>query len=210
VIAAVVLVGTGTWWLLRGGSGAGSVTLAAPSAYHGTAGFPVRFPHTELGAASAAAAALEGAWTLDAEQAMAAAELYAPPAQRELVREGARSVAEGWRKTLGLPVDGELPAGAVMRISTTGVQWRARSGDEVHVSLLVQLSATRGGGVADPTFSSSYAMNLLMAWQPDLRGGDWANIPDPRPVAVPAVAAPGTSAFTAAGWTAIAPTAVTP
>ena len=46
-------------------------------------------------------------------------------------------------------------------------------------------------------------MNLLMAWNPDMRGasqGDWVNVPDPISAPVPPVALPGTPEFTAAGW----------
>ncbi|MEU4830060.1 hypothetical protein [Streptosporangium sp. NPDC023615] len=185
------------------GDAGNTVRLAAPSGYEGAAGYPVGFPQTELGAASAAAAALEAAWTLDGEQAEQAAVLYAPPDQHDAARAGAREAAAGWREILGLPKEGALPDGAAMRTRTIGVQWRARARDQIQVSVLVQVTATKGVGDTDPTYSSPYAMSLLMVWHPDLRGagrGDWVNAPDPLTTSVPPVALPGTPEFTAAGW----------
>ncbi|MFI7041745.1 hypothetical protein ACIBI0_34120 [Microbispora rosea] len=180
-----------------------AVALAVPTGHEGDGGYPVGFPHTEIGAASAAAAALEAAWTLDVGQAEQAAALYAPPDQREAAREGARDAVRGWRETLGLPPEGELPAGAALRTQTIGVQWRVRSEDQVQVFVLVQVTAATGAGATGPVYSSPYAMSLLMAWKPDMRGadkGDWVNIPDPTPPSVPAAALPGTPEFPTAGW----------
>ncbi|MFF5205081.1 hypothetical protein [Streptosporangium sp. NPDC000396] len=212
-IVGSILVAIGAWQLLRGRSDpspvtaanvvAGTVVLAPPSGYEGEGGYPVGFPRTELGAASAAAAALEAAWTLDAGQAEQAAVLYAPPEQREAARAGARAAAAGWRETLGLPKGGKLPEGAAMRTKTIGIQWRARAKDQIQVFVLVQVTATKGAQDTDPTYSSPYAMSLLMIWHPDIRGvgrGDWANVPDPLPATVPEVALPGTPEFAAAGW----------
>ncbi|MEV8635507.1 hypothetical protein AB0395_27990 [Streptosporangium sp. NPDC051023] len=216
-IVGAILLAIGVWHLVGGGpenpsvSSAevadGSVTLAPPAGYESEAGYPIGFPHTELGAASAAAAALEGAWTLDLAQAEHAAVLYAPPAQQEAARAGARAAVAGWRETLGLPKTGPLPEEAAMRTKTIGIQWRPRSKDLVQVSVLVQVTATKGVQDTDPTYSSPYAMNLLMTWNPTMRGpnsGDWVNIPDPVSTAVPQVALPGTPEFTAAGWKPLA------
>ncbi|WP_326646135.1 hypothetical protein OG884_15920 [Streptosporangium sp. NBC_01755] len=212
-IVGTILLAAGAWQLLRSEpetvnasapkAVGDTVLLAPPSGYEGAAGYPVGFPHTELGAASAAAAALEAAWTLDAEQAQQAAVLYAPPEQHEAARAGAREAVAGWREILGLPKDGALPDGAAMRTRTIGIQWRPRGQDQMHVSVLVQVTATKGVGDTDPTYSSPYAMSLLMVWQPGMRGanqGDWVNVPDPLATAVPPVALPGTPEFTAAGW----------
>ncbi|GAA3096787.1 hypothetical protein [Streptosporangium carneum] len=213
-MVGAILLAVGVWRLMGSGSddprsvstaqvADTRVALAPPSGYESEAGYPVGFPRTELGAASAAAAALEAAWTLDVAQAEHAAVLYAPPDQREVARAGARASVAGWRETLGLPKTGALPPGAAMRTKTIGIQWRPRSKDLVQVSVLVQVTATKGVGDTDPTYSSPYAMNLLMTWNPTMRGpsqGDWVNIPDPAPAAVPRVAPPGTPEFTAAGW----------
>ncbi|MEU7989613.1 hypothetical protein AB0B56_32595 [Streptosporangium canum] len=212
-IVGAILLAIGGWHLLRPEPAtstvqttdltAGTVTLAPPSDYKGEAGYPVGFPHSELGAVSAAAATLEAAWTLDAAQAEEAAVLYAPPEQQEAARAGARTAVAGWRETFGLPRAGKLPDGAAMRTRTIGVQWRTRAKDQVQVSVLVQVTATKGVQDTDPTYSSPYAMSLLMAWHSGMRGGgrgDWVNIPDPVPAALPEVALPGTAEFTAAGW----------
>lgn len=183
-----------------------AVALAEPGGREGAAGFPIGFPQTEIGAVSAASATLEGAWTLDGARAEQAAVLYAPPDQREAAREGAKAVVRGWRETLGLPTKGELPEGAALRTQTIGVQWQARDDDQVQVSVLVLVTATKGGDDDTSVYSSPYAMNLLMTWLPDARGagqGDWVNIPDPTPPAVPAAALPGTPEFAAAGWKSI-------
>lgn len=218
ILVVVSIVGTillviGGWRLLGSGPDAssastsevvdGTVALAPPSGYEGEAGYPIGFPRTELGAASAAAAALEAAWTLDVRQAEHAATLYAPPEQRAAARAGARSAVAGWRETLGLPKGGALPEGAAMRTRTIGIQWHPRARDLVQVSVLVQVTATKGIQDTDPTYSSPYAMSLLMSWNSGMRGpgrGDWVNIPDPVSAAVPEVALPGTPEFTAAGW----------
>lgn len=190
-----------------------AITLAEPSGHEGAAGYPVGFPRTELGAVSAASATLEGVWTLDDAQAEQAAVLYARPDQRKDAREGARAIVRGWRETLGLPPEGKLPDGAALRTQTIGVQWQARADDQVQVSVLVLVTATKGDGDTAPVYSSPYAMNLLMAWIPDLRGsgkGDWVNIPDPTPPPVPAVALPGTPEFAAAGWKSLTGPSPTP
>ncbi|GLW25172.1 hypothetical protein DI270_031880 [Microbispora triticiradicis] len=190
-----------------------AVALAMPSDHEGDGGYPVGFPRTELGAASAAAAALEAAWTLDVGQAEQAAALYAPPDQQKAARDGAREAVRGWRETLGLPVEGDLPAGAALRTQTIGVQWNVRSDDQVQVSVLVKVTATTGAGGNGPVYSSPYAMSLLMAWAPDMRGtnkGDWVNIPDPTPPSVPAAALPGTPEFAAAGWKSLVDPRPTP
>jgi hypothetical protein len=190
-----------------------SVLLARPSGYEGAAGYPVGFPHTELGAVSAAAATLEAAWTLDLDQAEQAAVLYAPPEQHDAARDGAHEAVAGWREILGLPKDGALPEGAAMQTRTIGIQWKARAKDQIQVSVLVQVTATKGVQDTDPTYSSPYAMSLLMAWHPDMRGanrGDWVNIPDPLSTTVPRVALPGTPEFTAAGWKPLSGPASTP
>ncbi|GGS74792.1 hypothetical protein GCM10010156_36980 [Planobispora rosea] len=219
VVAAAAAVVTATafagWSVLRGGAepqrpaASGSpagITLATPSAYHGDAGYPIGFPRTELGAVSAAAAALEAAWTLDPVQAEQAAVLYALPEHREAARDGAGATVSGWRKTIGLPVDGPLPEGAALRTRTIGVQWHNRAEDQVQVSLLVRVTATEGTGDAAPTYSSPFAMSVLMVWRPGIRDGtgDWFNTPDPLPTVVPPIAAPGTPEFIAAGWKAVA------
>ncbi|GAA3443051.1 hypothetical protein [Planomonospora venezuelensis] len=215
-VVAAAAVALGAWLLLRAAPGpavssatpapSSGVVLAAPSAYHGEAGYPVGFPRTELGAVSAAAAALEAAWTLDAAQAEQAAVLYALPEQREAARDGADATVRGWRKTLGLPEEGELPEGAALRTETVGVQWHTRAPDQVQVSLLVRVDAVRGTAEAGPSYSSPFAMSVLMVWSPGARegAGDWVNTPDPLPAVVPEVAAPGTPEFTAAGWQAVA------
>ncbi len=219
IIAMVgVLAGAiGLWLILRPdptppvrAPATSSVVLPPPAGYDGAAGYPIGFPRTELGAASAAAAALESVWTLEVDQAEQAAVLYAAPEQREAARDGARATVRGWRDTLDLSKEGELPAGAAMRTQTVGIQWRPGASDQVHVSVLVQVTATKGTKSNEPLYSSLYAMSLLMAWSPDIRGkghGDWVNIPDPAPPAVPQAAPPGTPEFTAAGWKPlIAPT----
>ncbi|MBB4938647.1 hypothetical protein FHR32_002952 [Streptosporangium album] len=210
-IVGAILLAVGGWQLLRPApvpttartvdATSGTVALAPPSGYKGDGGYPVGFPHTDLGAVSAAAAALEAAWTLDAVQAEQAAVLYAPPEQQDAARAGARAAVAGWRETLGLPKAGKLPDGAAMQTKTIGVQWQTRAKDQVQVSLLVQVTATKGTQDTDPTYSSPYAMSLLMTWEPGMRGvGDWVNIPDPAATAAPEVAMPGTPEFTAAGW----------
>ena len=184
-----------------GGPVGDSVLLSPPSAYEGAGGYPVGFPHTELGAASAAAAALEAAWTLDLDQAEQAAVLYAPPEQHDAARDGAHEAVAGWREILGLPKDGALPEGAAMQTRTIGVQWKARAKDQIQVSVLVQVTATKGVQDTDPTYSSPYAMSLLMTWNPEHARREPRGLgqhPDPLSATVPQVALPGTPEFTAA------------
>ncbi|MFJ2028001.1 hypothetical protein [Streptosporangium sp. NPDC087985] len=208
-----ILLGVGAWQILRPettpstvqtmDTTTAAVVLAPPSGYMGEAGYPVGFPHTEMGAVSAAAATLEATWTLDFQQAEQAATLYALPEQQEAARAGARAVVAEWRETLGLPTGGKLPNGAAMRTRTIGVQWQARAQDQIQVSVLVQVTATKGNEDTDPIYSSPWVMNLLMSWNSSMRGvghGDWVNIRDPLPSALPEAALPGTPEFTAAGW----------
>jgi hypothetical protein len=209
-VAGVLAAAIGLWLILRPdpappvrAPARTGVVLPPPAGYDGAAGHPIGFPRTELGAASAAAAALEAVWTLEVDQAEQAAVLYAAPEQREAARDGARATVRGWRDTLDLPKEGKLPEGAAMRTQTVGIQWRPAAPDQVHVSVLVQVTATKGAKSSEPLYSSLYAMSLLMAWSPDIRGkghGDWVNIPDSAPPAVPQAAPPGTPEFTAAGW----------
>ncbi|MBG0814456.1 hypothetical protein [Planomonospora sp. ID82291] len=217
VVGLIVAAAAG-WRLLRSGTAPppaaaspsatapATVTFASPSAYQGDAGYPVGFPRTELGAASAAAAALETAWTLDSAQAEQAAVLYAPPEQQDDARKAAAATVRGWRETIGLPADGKLPEGAALRTETIAVQWHRRAQDQVQVSLLVRVTATKGTEDDGPAYSSPVAMSVLMVWHPTVRSGagDWVNTPDPLPTVVPQVSLPGTPEFTAAGWKAVA------
>ncbi|GLW11130.1 hypothetical protein Misp01_62580 [Microtetraspora sp. NBRC 13810] len=213
-IVGVLVIGLGVWLAVRQAPAATpappanpAVSLAKPSGYHGEAGYPIGFPRTELGAASAATAALEAAWTLETADAEQAAVLYAPPEQQEAAREGANAAVQEWRAALGLPEEGDLPEGAALRTTPVGVQWTKRAGDQVLVSVLVQVDATKGTASDEPAYSSPYAMSLLMAWRTDIRdgsAGDWVNVPDPSPAAIPPVATPGTPEFRAAGWKPIA------
>ncbi|GIH93063.1 hypothetical protein ACFFMN_02680 [Planobispora siamensis] len=188
-----------------GSSGPSWVVLARPSGYHGDAGYPVGFPRTTLGAVSAAAAALEASWTLDAWRAEQAAELYAPAERRATARDDAGAVVRGWRETLDLPLDGDPPAGAALRTEPIGVRWNDSAGDEVLVSLLVRVNATRGTDEPGPAYSAPLAVNMQMIWRPGVRGGngDWVRALDPPPAAAPPIAEPGTREFAAAGWKAV-------
>ncbi|GIH98158.1 hypothetical protein [Planobispora takensis] len=196
-----------------GSSGPSWVVLARPSGYHGEAGYPVGFPRTTLGAVSAAAAALEASWTLDSGRAEQAAELYAPAERRATARDDAGAAVRGWRETLGLPPDGDLPTGAALRTEPIGVRWNDgagsstgdSAGEEVLVSLLVRVNATRGTDESGPAYSAPLAVNMLMIWRPGVRGGsgDWVRALDPPPAAVPRIAEPGTREFAAAGWKAV-------
>ncbi|WP_431045288.1 hypothetical protein ACQUSR_27420 [Streptomyces sp. P1-3] len=109
------------------------------------------------------------------------------------------------RRSLGIPVDGEMPEGAYVRATVIGFQIVESSRDEASVWLLSRVTQ-RSGELAKE--DGSYTRNLLAAQWED---GDWKMTAQSQHRAVeavdgrerPAIVAPGDARFNRAQWAAI-------
>ncbi|WP_033286951.1 hypothetical protein [Streptomyces sp. NRRL F-525] len=159
-------------------------------------GLPVQFGHTPEGAAAAAVASVRYGWSWDPDAAATAATVYAVPAEASDVEEAARQSTASSRLSAGVPGTGALPSGAHMNVFVIGVQWTAKSADEVAVSVLARVVYTPGSGTAEKT--QLLGTTNTYVWT----ANDWHSktgapqtSPDPSDL--------GTAGFNSAGWSAI-------
>lgn len=164
--------------------------------------FPVRFPHTPAGAASAMAAMLSSTWTMDAAGNTQAADVYAQPQIRSIARQAGAPAAADLRQRVGLPAGGKLPEGAYVSVTPTGVRWKVLSPDQVQVAMMVSVSSAASTQTAPSTRVATIGSGWV--WDTSVRGGDWVFTGDDVDAMVPDIADPGTPQFTKLGWLAIA------
>lgn len=172
-----------------------------PAATAQADGFPVGFPRSPQGAAAAMASMLQATWTLNAWQARRASAVYAHPAARDAAVEGGAQSTRDFRADLGLPLEGDVPAGAYLSVTTVATRWRAVSADEVRVAMMVRIDS--GLDAQMTPRSKTVSMGGIWVWDRSVRGGDWVFTAGDANDVVPELAAPGTPQFAAAGWLAI-------
>ncbi|WP_219505135.1 hypothetical protein [Nonomuraea ceibae] len=164
--------------------------------------YPVRFPHSPAGAAAAAAALYQSAWTLDAATAARAVQVYIAPDGRAATRSEARQGAAWFRAQLGVDAEAALPPEASILVQPTGVRWKSLDTDNVVVNL--NLEVTLLASRQEPVTSASAAVTVHMRWHPALRSGDWLAVRRPADQ-MPALryAELGTAEFNQLGWAAV-------
>jgi hypothetical protein len=175
-------------------------------------GLPTGFPHTTEGAVAALAAAntteVEGEVSMVDVQ-LARFDTYfcaedRSAAQRVKVEQAAAKTDARLRTKLGLPADGDLPAGAYARNYVIGYKVVREMDDEVGVYLLSRATLKASETAKE---QGSYSRTVAVARWED---GDWkvsaeATLRVAREMRgqAPAIAAPGDMLFNTEGWTAL-------
>lgn len=143
---------------------AGPVTVAAGR--ETVNGVELGFPHSTVGAVSAAAdAAGEVFSTLDPDRAAAVMRLTADPSYTSAPQQAAQGAASD-RQSLGIPAGGPVPAGYSLVIQPAEYQVRNVTADSALVLLLCDATTTRPG---TGTQTRTAVFPFGMAWA----AGDW-------------------------------------
>jgi hypothetical protein len=161
---------------------------------------PVGFPHTPDGAAALAVQAVQYGWSTDITQARAAAALYADPSDVPAALAAATDLAANLSGALG-GSPASVPAGAGVATQVVGVRISPVDTDDIDVALLVDVTYAPGSSGASVTRQA--VLSALITWVPTDPGrGDWRYTLAAAPPG-PAAAALGSTAYNAAGWSAI-------
>jgi hypothetical protein len=174
----------------------GPVTLVAGTKQ--TDGVSMGYPHTTLGAISAASAYLGAlASTLDPNYAAAIGRAVGDPADASLASDLSSSVVK-LRAALQLPASGPLPAPVTFLTTPQMYQLRAVDSDHALVLLLASDTFTNAQGGSAQTVG---VYPMRMHWS----GGDWriAGIGGTGQDYAPLSAAPGSAAAQSKGWQAL-------
>lgn len=178
------------------------VTL--PAGASETDQMPVGFPHTPLGAAALASAAVSYAWCDLPDQAARAAGVYAAPDQQQQAVTAASGLVGDLRQQAGIPATGPLPDGAAVQAIPYAVQYTASGADTVVVDVAFDLETTPGTGQS--TTTRPVVVAATMVWLDSAgTGGDWRYTltPTASSATYPTPADLGTVPFNRAGWLAI-------
>jgi hypothetical protein len=159
-------------------------------------GLPVKFPHTDQGAAAMEVAAIRASWNLDPNTIINAIETYSVPEEVGQSKAAASQSAAGNRQSAGMPTSGPLPSGASYSAVPIGVQWTEQDANHVKVSLDIRLVTNAGNGAKDQI--QLISTTGMAVWT----GDDWKDASLPPGQQIPP-ADLGTPAFNANGWKAI-------
>ena len=159
-------------------------------------GVPVGYPHTEMGAISAAAHFFDVLDILSPDQAQKQAEVVADPTFSKVIGSEVRGASQTVRRAAGLPVDGEAGPGTYMTSQSRAFQTPSTSPDRVVVWLLCDTQSSLNG----ITKSGDQVNGAVMVWA----GGDWKVSVDDAPGPKPASATPGSSQADQEGWQSLA------
>jgi hypothetical protein len=151
------------------------------------------FPHSTIGAISAAAAlASEAGSTLDPDRAAAVMRMTADPSYADGPQQAA-SGAVSDRTALGLPASGPVPEGYGLDLSPQEYQVRDVSADRVTVLLLADIIATTPG---QGTTTKVGVFPVALHWAQ----GDWKVLPTPATGYSGLIAEPGSAQAASLGW----------
>jgi hypothetical protein len=158
-------------------------------------GVELGFPHTIIGAISAAAADETEVITLDARQAATVGRLTADSSNPTLPHDAALGVSD-IRHLIGAPATGPVPAGYSVHMKAAEYQLRNVTSDKVTVLLLCELTYTQPGL---GTHGRIGVFPLFMHWE----HGDWKEAGDAGPVYLKLSAVPYSVKAAALGWKAL-------
>jgi len=183
-------------------SGAGQAPLAGPvqmvQGTHAAGGVALGFPHSTVGAVSAAAEFSSAILsTLDPGRAAAVMRLVADsgwPGAPQLAAEG----IAGARQSLGIPATGPVPGGASFAFTPVEYQVRGVSSDAVTVLLLADLTSVTP---AVGTVTQVSVFPVAMHWA----RGDWKVLRNPAGDYEGLAAEPDTPQAAALGWQDLIP-----
>jgi hypothetical protein len=189
---------TGTATSSTGTSGVPGVTVL-PKPRRVVGGVPVGYPHTTLGAVSAAAHYTDIADVFSPAVAEQQAKVFAEPGYTRLISRSALYTAQKTRMGLGLPVNGESDTGTYSVNQTRAYQTGQATADRVLVWLLVHISQSVHG----VSTTVDQVDGAIVVW----KGGDWKLSVDTvvygMPKAHPPVATPDSADAVSKGWRAI-------
>jgi hypothetical protein len=166
---------------------------------HVVYGVSVGFPHSAVGAVSAAASYMtQLASTLDPDRAASVMRLVADPSYRDAAQQSAQGVISE-RQQLGLPASGPVPAVASLVFDPAEYQILNHTRNQVTVLLLADYVITQPGQ-GSQTRIGVYPLDLH--WT----GGDWSILaPQPGVDYSGLTAQPGSAQAAASGWQRLAP-----
>ena len=156
-------------------------------------GVSVGYPHTLVGAVSAASEYMADLGsTLDPDRTAAVMRLVADPSYTDGPAEWAKGTSDA-RASLGLPTSGLLPSAAAVMLGPAEYQVRDVSADQVTVLLLARYTTSLPG---TGTKSSDAVFPLRMHWV----GGDWKVLKPDGTTYTSLAAAPGSDQASSLGW----------
>ena len=156
-------------------------------------GVSLGFPHSTVGAVSAAVAlASEVGSTLDPDRAAAVMRMVADPSFANGPEVAARGVASD-RTALGLQAGGPVPQGYDLELSPQEYQVRDVSADRVTVLLLADIIGTTPG---QGTTTKVGVFPVALHWAQ----GDWKVLPTPVTDYSALTAEPGSAQAASLGW----------
>jgi hypothetical protein len=160
---------------------------------HDVVGLFLGYPHTLVGAVSAAAAytpAIIG--TLDPDRATHIMRMVADPSFSQGTAQAAEGIAS-IRESLGLAAGGPVPQGYAWAVRPLECQVRGIGRDRVTVLLLLDLiSVVPGAG----TITRASVFPVAVHWA----AGDWRILPTPATSYARLTAAPGSQQAASLGW----------
>jgi hypothetical protein len=160
-------------------------------------GVELGFPHSTVGAISAAADVLSEVFTLDPGHAAVVGRLTADSSNPTLPQDAAQG-AENLRKDLGVPATGPVPAGYSVHFKAVEYQVRDVTSDEVMVILLSDVTFVQ------PKVGVRVRIGVypfLMHWEKN----DWKDAGETAPTYVKLAAVPYSSQAAALGWKTLLP-----
>jgi hypothetical protein len=175
---------------------AGPLTLVHGT--HSSGGISIGYPHSQVGAVSAAVEyGTQCGSTLDVQRSTQIGRVIADASYGDVGTAFAQGMANT-RHHLGLPSNGPVPPGASMTFSTMAYQVRDAQADRVTVLLLAYLTTTTP---ADGMRQRYIVVPALMVWT----GGDWklARRPDTAPQYTESVSAGAPERSRPAGRTSL-------
>jgi hypothetical protein len=176
-------------------AGHGSTPLRLVAGTQPVNGLDLSYPHSAVGAVSAAVGFVtELDSTLDPDRAAAVARLVADPSYPAAPGAAAQGVT-ATRRRFGLPVAGPLPPGTAVSLVPTMFQLRDVTQDQVTVLLLFNYTAMVPRGISERLG----AMAAAMHWTP----AGWKLLQPGAPDTSGLIATPGTAAAAAQGWKAM-------
>jgi hypothetical protein len=155
-------------------------------------GVQLGFPHTTVGAISAAAYLVSETYSLDPSHAEAAMQLLADSAYPTAPSDAALG-AETVRQSLGLAATGPVPVGYAMSLTAVEYQVRDVTADKVLVVLLCDFFSSEPGPKDDHSIG---VFPFLMHWE----HGDWKDAGDTGPQYLSLYATPDSAQAAKLGW----------
>jgi len=174
--------------------------VVLPAGTGQVAGYPVGFPHTDLGAVAAQAALNQAQIGFDYDQAATVIDVYAAPQDRGVLESRAREAVSYRRTKLAVPLNGAAPAPAAFALTPYAFQLQQLDADCYAVTVLNLASTTDTTGEVRNIY---YSGTQIVRWS----DRDWkvvAGTPAEQQQVIdqqqPPAVGPNDPQFRQAGW----------